>query len=399
MTTTLQVLPDESTRPAEQATPGWLNEGAGAGIRALRARRSQRHPNYQRDFLAAAHLYEKVCSGDSYAALQFKEAMSTSDFPLLFGDVIDRMLLGAYQDWPSTWQSYVRRGTVRDFRTVKRFYVDGGSSTLDPVKQGGEYPETGLTEGKYEYSVTKRGRAIPLTWETLVNDDLDAFRDIPQTLGRAGKMTEDKVATQLYVDPTGPDATFFSAGNTNVITGNPALSVAGLQTAMTVLASHTDTDGNPIFINGVSLVVPPALKVVANNIINATEILAASGGGAGTGNDQIRVANWMRNEVTPVVNPWLPIIDLLTGNTAWYVIANPAAGRPAMELGFLRGNESPQVFVKAPDQLRIGGGMAPVEDGDFATDSVRYKVRHVLGGSLMDPKMAVASTGDGGGGS
>ena len=394
MTTTLKVLPDEGTRPAQKASPSWLNEGAGAGIRALRNKRRSLDPHYQRDFLEAVRLYERVCSGDSYAALQFREAMSTSDFPLLFGDIIDRQLLGAYQDWPATWSSYARRGTVRDFRLVSRFTVDGGAATLDEVKEHSEYPEAALTEGRYQYRVTKRGRTIPLSWETLINDDLDAFREIPTTLGRAGRMTEDKVATQLYVDATGPNATFFSVANANIVTGNPPLSITALQTAFTVLASQTDTDGNPIFIEAVRLVVPPALEVVANNIINATEIFAATGGGIVLGNDQLRVANWMRNRVTPVVNPWLSIIDLVTGNTAWYLFASAAAGRPALEVGFLRGNDTPQVFVKAPDQLRIGGGMAPVEDGDFETDAIRYKVRHVLGGTLMDPKMAVASSGD-----
>lgn len=394
MTTTLKVLPDEGTRPAQKASPSWLNEGAGAGIRALRNQRRSRDPHYQRDFLEAMHLYERVMHGDAYAAVQFKEAMSTSDFPLLFGDIIDRQLLGAYQDWPATWQSYAKRGTVRDFRQVSRFTIDGGAATLDEVKEGGEYPEAALTEGRYQYRVTKRGRGIPLFWETLINDDLDAFREIPMTLGRAGKMTEDKVATQLYVDPTGPDATFYSAGNANIVTGNPPLSITALQTAFTVMSAHRDTDGNPIFIEAVRLVVPPALEVVANNIVNATEILAATGGGAGTGNDQLRVANWMKNRVTVVVNPWLPIIDLVTGNTAWYLHASTSVGRPAMEVGFLRGNDTPQVFVKAPDQLRIGGGLAPVEDGDFETDSIKYKVRHVLGGTLMDPKMSVASSGD-----
>jgi hypothetical protein len=32
-------------------------------------------------------------------------------------------------------------------------------------------------------------------------------------------------------------------------------------------------------------------------------------------------------------------------------------------------------------------------DGDFDTDSIEYKVRHVLGGSVIDPKFAVASNG------
>lgn len=390
--TDLTTLPEEGSRPAEQASPAWINEDAGRGIRGIRSR-NEANPTYQRRLVEAARLYERAVKGNKRDLLDFEEAMTTSDFNLLFADILDRQVLGSYQDWPSTWQQYTRRGTVRDFRSVKRFALDGASATLDVVPERGEYPEAAVVPSEYTYSVTKRGRALDWTWEMRVNDDLDAFRELPLILGRASRMTEDKFVTQLFASSTGPNSTFFSAGNDNIVTGNPVLSVDALETAMTVLASQTDSDGNPIFIQAVNLVVPPALEVVANNIINATEILAASGGGDGSGNNQLRTANWLRNRVNVVVNPWLPIIDTTSGSTAWYLIASTMAGRPAMEVGFLRGYEQPQVFVKAPDSMRVGGGMAPVEDGDFATDSIRHKVRHVLGGTLMDPKMAVASAG------
>jgi hypothetical protein len=392
--TDLTTLPDEGTRPAEQASPSWLSEGGGRSIRGVRQRRGTDR-TYQRHLVEAARLYERAVQGSKRAILDFEEAMTISDFSLLFADILDRQVLGAYQDWPSTWQQYSRRGTVRDFRNVKRFTLDGASSTLAEVPERGEYPEAAVVPGSYEYKVTKRGRRLDWTWEMRVNDDLDAFRELPLILGRAARMTEDKFVTELYASSTGPNSTFFSAGNGNVVTDNPALSVEALEAAMTVLAAQRDSDGNPIFIDRLNLVVPPALEVVANNILNAVQIDAASGGGDGTGSNQLRVNNWLSRRVTPIVNPWLPIVDTTTGNSAWYLFGQTMAGRPAMEVGFLRGHEQPEVFVKAPDSMRVGGGMAPVEDGDFETDAIRHKVRHVLGGTLMDPKMGVASDGGG----
>lgn len=393
--TTLATLPDEGTRPAEQASPSWLSEGAGRSIRGVRSRR-EADPAYQRNLVEAARLYERAVQGNKRAGLDFEEAMTTSDFSLLFADILDRQVLGAYQDWPSTWQTYARRGTVRDFRTVKRFALDGASATLDEVGERGEYPEAAVVPSEYEYKVTKRGRRLDWTWEMRVNDDIDSFRELPLILGRAARMTEDKFVTQLYAQSDGPNSTFFTSGHGNVVTSNPILSVDALETAMTVLASQRDSDGNPIFIDRLNLVVPPALEVVANNILNAVQIDAASGGGDGTGNNQLRVNNWLARRITPVVNPWLPIVSSASnGNTSWYLIGQTMAGRPAMEVGFLRGHEQPEVFVKAPDSMRVGGGMAPVEDGDFETDAIRHKVRHVLGGTLMDTKMAVASDGSG----
>lgn len=358
--------------------------------RSVRGRRND--PRYKQSLLEATRLYQGVLDGRT-PVWRLREAMSTSDFQYLFGDIIDRQMLAAYQRTPVMWQQVARRGRVRDFRTVSRYTLDGGEAVLDEVKQAAEYPAAAVTDGRYQYAVKKYGRRLPITWEALVNDDLDALSDLPTRLANAARFSEEKFFTQLFASSSGPNSSFFNSGNKNIVTGNPALSVAGLTAAFNTLAAQVDSDGNPIYVGGVLLVVPPALKITANNILNATEILAADGGGDGTGNNQLRVANWLRNEVRVVVNPWLPVVDTTSGNTAWYLFADPNVGRPAMEIGFLVGHETPELFQKAPNAVRVGGGMVDPMDGDFDTDSIDTKVRHVFGGTLMDPKSAVASTG------
>lgn len=365
----------------------------GEGHQAWRKRRND--PRYQGMFLEAMRLYERVLSGSRRAALDFQEAMTTSDFNVLFADVIDRQLLAAYQTRPVQWDAVAKRGRVRDFRTVSRFTLDGGKGVLSKVKAQAPYTARAVDDNVYQYSVDKYGAEIAIAWETLINDDLDAFAALPDALALAARRTEEKFATALYAGSTGPNTTFFASGNANVVTSNPTLTVSGLQTGFTVLASQVDPDGAPIYVNGVTLVVPPALEVVANNILNATELLAAAGGGDGTGNDQVRTANWLTNRLRVIVNPWLPIISTTNGNTSWYLFANPAEGRPACEVGFLSGHETPELWMKAPNAMRVGGGLVGPEEGDFVNDSVRYRVRHVLGGVLMDPKSAVASNGTG----
>lgn len=376
------------------ASESKIYAGDGPSV-AARARKAGANPKYQAAFAEAMGLYTRVIKGDRRAALDFQEAMTTSDFSFLFGDIIDRQMLGFYQQMPVQWTALARSGRVRDFRTVKRFTLDGGESTLQEVGEQSEYPAADLADGAYEYQVRKFGRRIPLSWETLINDDLDAFADIPRRLGNAARKSEERFATSLYATSTGPDSTFFSSGNANLT--DETLTVSGLQEAMRMLGEQTDADGDPIYIEAATLVVPPALEVQARNILNATEILAATGGGDGTANDQLRVTNWMRNRVSLIVNPWLPILDTTTGSTAWYLFANPGDGRPAMEIGQLIGHESPELFQKSPNATRVGGGLVDATDGDFDTDSVEWKVRHVLGGTLMDAKSALASTGTGSG--
>src|SRR5215216_3762017 len=64
---------------------------------------------------------------------KFQEALTTSDFPLLFGDILDRALLGAYLEAPYTWDMIAKAATVADFRTVSRFAIDGSEATLPEV--------------------------------------------------------------------------------------------------------------------------------------------------------------------------------------------------------------------------------------------------------------------------
>jgi hypothetical protein len=376
----------------------FATEGQSISRRTRRAQTKE----YRQRLKQLVHLYQGTIEGDRRATFAFQEAMSRSDFTFLFGDVIDRQLLASYQTRPVQWPSYAKRGRVRDFRTVKRFTLDGGEAVLDKVKELAPYKNRAVTDASYSYAVEKYGDQIAVSWETMVNDDLDALTDLPTRLGNAARRTEERFAAALFSGASGPDATFFSTANRNIInttvvgstvTPNPALTIVGLQQAMQVLGQQKDTDGGPIYVEGVTLVVPPALEVAANNIINATEIVAATGGGDGTGNDQLRVTNWMRNRVSVVVNPWLPIVNTTSGNSAWYLFANPNVGRPAMELGFLTGHETPELWVKSPNALRVGGGPVAPEEGDFEHDAIQYRVRMVLGGTLMDPKSSISSSG------
>jgi hypothetical protein len=393
-------LDDLGTWEASEASENAIYAGEGRNLSARRRRGA--NSAYGQRLLEVANLYKRVLSGDRRAAMDFQENMSTSDFSNLFGDILDRQILAKYVSQPVQWTSVAKRGTVRDFRQVKRFTLDGGEAVLSEVKQLAEYPAAALTDGAYTYAVKKYGRRIALSWEDLINDDLDAFRSIPDRLGNAARRSEEKFVTSLYAATGGPNTGFFSAGNKNLVTlagTASALQISSLQAAFTLLASQVDQDGAPIYIEGVTLVVPPALTVVANNIINATELWTAAGSSGlptdGGRQDQLRVANWMANRVSVVTNPWLPIVTTTGtfGASAWYLFANPTVGRPAMEVGFLTGHENPELFQKSPNAMRVGGGTVNPEDGDFDSDSTEWKLRHVFGGVLMDPKSAVASPG------
>lgn len=381
---------------AEQASIRNLFEGDS------RVRDRRQTPEYRRMLLEAAQFVAAVESGRR-PMWQLREAMTTSDFTNLFADVLDRQLLGSYMETPPVWQSFARRSTVADFRSVKRFAVDGAEGALPQVGQREEYPEAALSDSVDSYSVGKYGRRVDLSWEAMVNDDLDAFRSIPGRLARAARRTENKFATQLYVDANGPHASLYTSGNKNqIVTANgasaddPKLSIAALRDAMTVLSKMVDADGEPITVDAITLVVPPALEVTAENILNATELWVSTDGGNST--QQVHVANWMRNRMTLQIDPYIPIIaSTANGGTSWFLFANPNTGRPALEVGFLRGYETPGLYERVSNARAVGGAAEAI--GAFEDDSMAWKVRHVVGGARLTntggAKATVASKGTG----
>jgi hypothetical protein len=346
----------------------------------------------------AAEFVADVIAGKRPSYL-LQEALSTSDFPLLMGDVLDRQLLGNYASFQPTWQNYCKRGRVRDFRTVRRLQMDGLTGRFYPSYLKPEMTsvqeDNSLTETGYTYNVEVYEKAAALNWRMLVNDDLDAFSDIPRRLALGARYTEEYFATFLFVDANGPHASFYSGGNANVITSNPALSIAGLQTAMSVLGAMHDSSGEPILVDTVELVVPPALEITALNILNAISITVDVNASAGTAQQNLMAQNWMRNKVRLSVNPYIPLIATSSNtNTSWFLFANPNTSRPAIEIGFLSGYETPGLYQKAPNTLRIGGGVEAAL-GDFDTNEIRYKGMHIIGGCRLDPKATVASNGSG----
>ncbi len=375
---------------AEEASYHKLFNGEGQSAKAVRTQ-----ADYQKKFQEALKLVGDVMSGKKSERL-LREAMTTSDFPLLFGDILDRQVLASYKTWSMPFRNYVKISTVRDFRSVKRFTTNGGDNVLSEVQEQGEYPESKMGEGSYSYAVKKYGRRMPFSWESMINDDLDALKDIPTRFGRAAARSEQKFATELYVGSSGANDNLYKTANNNIISGNPALDIDSLQSGLELMAKKKDSNGEPIMIDVLHLVVPPALEIVAENILNSVQLEITGATGGGTSNQKLITANWLKNRLRLHVDPYIPIVsNSSNGNTCWFLFADPGNNRPALEMGFLRGHESPEVFVKSPNAMRPGGGNVDTMSGDFDTDSIQYKVRHVFGGTRMDPKMTVASDGSG----
>lgn len=331
----------------------------------------------------------------------FNEAMSTSDFALLSDQILDRQIYDRYSKYEYTFTKIAKiNRNIKDFRSVRRYMRNGGLENFEKVKEYAEFKRSAFDQDYKDYSVEKYAGGFFFSWEMMVNDDMNFFEDAPNDLVIAGTDSVEQFVTGLYVDANGPHASFYTAGNGNIMTGNPALSLDALRDAIAQMMDYKDSDGKPIRIKNLTLVVGSgALLVTATNLKNMlmveqTSTDTASGASAGM---TLRVNNWIASQFDIVFNPFIPIVaSSANGSTSWFLFGTPSgSARPALEVGFLRGYDTPVLFRRAPDAVRISSGSLDQSHGSFHNQHFEYKGVLVYGGTQFDPKRTLASNGSG----
>jgi len=320
-----------------------------------------------------------------------REALTTSDFPYLFGDILNKQVLVSYKAVDPVWKAFVKSSTNKDFKVSRRFAITGGDQYLAEVGSKGEYLASERNEAYYDLQVKKYGRQFDISWEALINDDLGALRDTPERFARAAVRTEHRIVTALYARNydavSHANAGFLysdggAANTVNVVTS--LLTIASLETGLEFMAAVVDANGEPIMNRASCLVVPPALEMTARQALTSTTKMWVESPGAGAAVRPFPTSNVVSQYgLQLVIDPYLPVIDTVSGATGWYLFADPK-DIAALEVAHMKGHERPEICMKASDKVSIGGGPIGPMDGDFATDNVFYRVREIFGGCRLD---------------
>jgi len=340
-------------------------------------------------------IYNGVYRGHSLRAHEreflLREALTTDSFPYLFGDVLDRQVLANYKAVDPVWKAFVRMSTNKDFKTSRRFAIAGGDQYLAEVTEKGEYLASERTESYYDIAVKKYGRQFDISWEALINDDLNALKDTPQRFAMAAVRTEHRLTTGQYVHDSGGAAThaastqLYSTAAGEVNETAALLTIANLEAAVEAMAGFLDANGEPIQNRPKYLVVPTSLEMTARQILTSANKMWVELGGAGGPLPYPTTNVIAQYGLTLVVDPYLTVLDPVAANglTAWYLFADPR-DIAAVEVAHLAGHERPEICMKASDKVAVGGAALDPMGGDFATDNVFYRVRHCFGATTLD---------------
>lgn len=328
-----------------------------------------------------------------------REVIGTADFPNLFGVAIERQILARYRAATADWRAWFKTSRLPNLNTHRRHKVQGNDTRLPRVVEKGEYLVSPMSDAYYTIALLKYGRQFDISWEAIINDSMGAFSDIPQRFADAVINSESFAATSTYASATGPNNLLYGApiadvdGQNVTNLGSLPLTIANLETTLELMSAQRDVNGTPIRVRGVHLVVPPALEFTARQILTSTIKSWHYGGD----DEAFATAGPMpTTNVLPQmglrlhVDPWLPIVDVGSYPAfTWYVFGEPSMGA-AVEFAWLTGYEAPEICMKNSDKVTVGGGALSPFTGDFATDNIFYRVRHVFGTTQLDPRFTYA---------
>lgn len=220
-------------------------------------------------------------------------------------------MMKGYDEAEETFQLWTTPGSLGDFKVGNRVDINSFPS-LDRVRDGGEYKTATVGERGETVQLATYGRLFPITRHTIINDDLNAFSKIPRAMGRAAIRTVGNLVYAVLTDNAAMSdgVALFHATHGNLLTG-AALSTGSVDASGVAMALQKDGSGNTLNLGLAKLIVPRALKGIAN-VIRDSEFEV----GAGAKNNT--VANMVRGTFEVIADARLDAASA----TAWYSTAD-----------------------------------------------------------------------------
>lgn len=280
---------------------------------------------------------------------------ATVSLPGILESVMNRTMLAAYEATPIAALQLCAIGSVSDFKEVTRYRLLG-TGGFEKVSPSGELKAGALSEQAFKNRAETFGQYLMLTRNDIINDDLNAFLELPKQMGRSGAESIDDLFFSLFL--SNPD-NFFSGPNNNYLAGaSTAFGPDSLTVAKTQFRKQKAGPGGkaknqkPINVRPKYLVVPVELETEAELLMGSAQLMIDASGTA----TKIPVDNPHRNKYEVVSMPHLSdTVYSGASAKAWYLFADPALV-PAFEIVFLNGRRTPVIerVDAAPNSLGMG---------------------------------------------
>lgn len=288
-------------------------------------------------------------------------SFSTIDIGGILSNVANKFLLEGFFSVERTWRNICSVRNVSDFKTVTSYRLIG-KDQYELVAPGGELKHGTLGNEQFTNKADTYGLMLSIDRRDIINDDLSAITTVPRKLGRGSGLKINDIFWATFMN----NATFFSVGNKNYISGaTTGLSIDGLTEGEVKFMDQTDGDGKPIGIMPMLLLVPTALSAIGSQLFKSLELRET------TANAKYPVANPHQGKFRIEVSRYLSNAQY-TGNSskAWFLLADPN-DLPVIEVAFLNGQEAPTIETAEADFNVLGVQMRGYHDFGVALQDFR----------------------------
>jgi hypothetical protein len=296
-------------------------------------------------------------------------------------NLANKQLLAAYESQETVWEFFCAVRSASDFKVHNyyRLHVDGG---YEVVGSDGQIKHGRFADDKYTVTPVTRAQMLALTRQDMINDDLDAFNQIPGALGRHAAIA---IEEEFFVVLLGNAGSFFAVGNNNLLTGAGSdLTLAGLGASEENFYNQVDNSGSPLMVSPDRILTGTQDFTVANDLFQDTQLMMQSS----TTSADVRTTtrNPHQGKFRPFRSPYINNTNVtkrngtaITGQDSnqWYMSADPNV-LAAFNIAFLNGNRAPTIDSA---------------ETDFNTLGMQFRGYHDWGIGQADPKGMTKNAG------
>ena len=279
-------------------------------------------------------------------------AFSTHTATTLLSTTGNKFLRDGFNTVEQVWRAISRRRPVKDFKEITSFRLTA-SLEYEEVGPVGLIKHGTLGQESYSNQAKTYAKMFSLTRQDIINDDLGAFDDLRNRLGRGGALKLNSVFWASFLD----SATFFTTPQGNLIEGAASalaadgVALASAEKAFLDLRSSggpdTSAPTHPLGIAPALLLMPTSLGVTGRKLYSSQEIRDT------TADTVYATENLFHDRFKPLVSAYLGAANDNGSDTGWYLCADPA-NLPLIEVCFLDGMETPTIESSEADFNTLG---------------------------------------------
>lgn len=218
---------------------------------------------------------QRKSADELFSMMQRQFFNPTAAFPAIMDNAINKAYVEGHRTVPVTFDRWVKKGTLKDFKIHDNNYLSGTAGEFLEVKEGGELKHDVWGDEKRPTRQLKTyGRQFTLTRQAFINDDIGLVVNMPAKYAASARKTQNKQAYQIIMnnDAVYDGVRLFDKMHKNVLAKGTGITREAIQGMILALSNQTDEFGNICIIRPAILLVPSGYAFDIYTLFNSPTI-------------------------------------------------------------------------------------------------------------------------------